>query len=89
MALGWVPRNEIYGARFSEAFQSDAAWYEINRYSGSILAVYALVVLIAGFVVQTLPIGAQGQPLLKPAVIAPISILVRIAKRHAAKFAGG
>jgi len=34
LARGQVRRNGLYGFRFSESFQSDDAWFAINRFGG-------------------------------------------------------
>ena len=48
-ALGWVPRNRVYGFRVPATLRSDAVWYSINRRFGLELIVIgtALAVMAA------------------------------------------
>lgn len=48
LVRGRVERNGLYGVRFPESFQSDDAWYAINRYGGRRMIVWALPLLLVG-----------------------------------------
>ncbi|WP_456274595.1 SdpI family protein [Bacillus sp. AK031] len=50
-----VKMNYLYGVRFPNSFQSDEAWYEINRYGGKQLIIWSVPMLIAGVVILFLP----------------------------------
>ena len=54
-ALGWVPRNRVYGFRVPATLRSDPVWYAINRrygfemiVVGTVLAVMATALDVAG-----------------------------------------
>ena len=56
LALGWVPRNRLYGFRVPATLRTDAVWYAINRrfareaiVVGAVLAVLAASLDAAGF----------------------------------------
>src|SRR5688572_3535999 len=56
LALGWIPRNRLYGFRVPATLRSDAVWYAINRRCGreaimvgAALAVLATSLDAAGF----------------------------------------
>ena len=51
-----IGRNPLYGVRFREAFQSDEAWFAINRFGGQRLALWSLAQIACG-------IGACFAPL--------------------------
>jgi uncharacterized membrane protein len=50
-----VQMNYLYGVRFQNSFQSDEAWYEINRYGGKQLMIWSLPMLIMGVIILFLP----------------------------------
>jgi len=45
---GKVPMNPLYGVRFKRSFESDAIWYEINRYGGRRMIVWSCAILGLG-----------------------------------------
>jgi hypothetical protein len=47
-----VPMNWFYGFRIPAAFQSQQSWYEINAYSGRLLARWSLGIIVSGLVGQ-------------------------------------
>lgn len=56
LALGWIPRNRLYGFRVPATLRSDAVWYAINRrfareaiVVGAVLAALATSLDAAGF----------------------------------------
>ena len=44
MIRGRVKMNQWYGVRIRAAFESEAAWYDINRYGGRLLLVWSFIV---------------------------------------------
>lgn len=53
---GQVRRNGFYGIRVPAAFQSDDAWFAINRYGGRRLALWAVPMVVVGVVCLFLPL---------------------------------
>jgi len=50
LVRGRVGRNSLYGVRFPQSFQSDDAWYAINRFGGQRLIVWAVPMIAVGIV---------------------------------------
>ena len=48
LILRRVPMNQLYGMRIARAFESDAAWYDINAYGGKLLFAYGVALVIYG-----------------------------------------
>jgi SdpI/YfhL protein family len=48
---GRVQRNQTYGFRFPEAFESDEAWLAINRYGAQRLIFWSILLLLFGIAV--------------------------------------
>ena len=48
LARGRVGRNRLYGIRFPNAFESDEAWYAINRHGGRCLIAWAVPLVVVG-----------------------------------------
>lgn len=59
LVRGRVGRNSFYGVRFPQSFQSDQAWFEINRFGGKQAIVWAVPLLIVGMVAFFLPLQAH------------------------------
>jgi hypothetical protein len=59
---GNIGRNALYGVRFRQSFQSEEAWFAINRYGAKRMIIWALPVIAIG--VATLPFPLQRHPLL-------------------------
>ena len=59
---GKVGRNALYGARFRQSFQSDDAWFAINRYGAKRMILWALPMIIIGIAALTIPL--QTRPVL-------------------------
>ena len=56
LIFGRVPRNPWYGVRIHAAFESDEAWYRINRHGGkSLLGLGCTLVAVGVFIVRFLP----------------------------------
>jgi uncharacterized membrane protein len=50
LVRGQVGRNGLYGVRFPQSFQSDDAWYAINRFGGKRLIIWAVPLMLVGIV---------------------------------------
>src|SRR5262245_10722907 len=53
---GKVSRNAFYGVRFPESYQSDEAWFAINRFGGKRLALWSIPLIVVGVVSFFLPL---------------------------------
>ena len=56
---GSIKPNHLYGVRFAQAFASDQAWYEINRYGARRLIFWSIPVVLLGVVAIFLPLGSS------------------------------
>jgi hypothetical protein len=56
LARGRVGRNGLYGVRFPQSFQSDDAWYVINRFGGKRLIIWAVPLILVGIACFFLPL---------------------------------
>jgi len=52
MLFGLVRPNRFYGIRVAAAFESEQNWYTINRFGGSRLLRFGMVVGITGLLLQ-------------------------------------
>lgn len=59
LVRGKVGRNAFYGVRIPQAFQSDEAWLEINRYGGKRLAIWSVPMVVTGVVCLFLPLQSN------------------------------
>src|SRR3954471_22832963 len=59
LARGRVPRNALYGVRFPESFQSDEAWYAINRHGGRRMIAWAIPMIATGVICLFLPLRSH------------------------------
>jgi hypothetical protein len=59
LVRGQVGRNALYGVRFPESFQSDDAWFAINRFGGRRLIVWSLPLIVIGIVSFFLPLQSH------------------------------
>jgi uncharacterized membrane protein len=53
---GLVRPNRLYGVRFPQSFQSDEAWFAINRFGGKRLAIWSIPLVVIGLVTFFLPL---------------------------------
>ena len=53
---GQIRRNPYYGARFRESFESDEAWFAINRFAGRQAIIWSCPLLAIGTVSLFLPL---------------------------------
>jgi hypothetical protein len=85
---GRVAPNSLYGVRFRESFQSENAWYAINRYGGKRLIIWAVPLMLLGIGCFFLPLQSRPAlavivalaPLL--CVLAPACETWRFARRY-------
>ena len=74
LVRGRVGPNGLYGIRLPESFQSDDAWYAINRFGGKQLIVWAIPLTLVGIGCFFLPL--KTHPSLAVAMgIAPLTLI--------------
>ena len=56
---GRVGRNPFYGIRFPQSFQSDDAWFAINRFGGRRLIVWSVPLVVIGIASFFLPLQSH------------------------------
>ena len=56
---GKIGRNAMYGMRFRQSFQSDAAWFAINRYGAKRMIAWAAPIIALGCAALFLPLSAH------------------------------
>ena len=56
LVRGQVGRNALYGVRFPQSFQSDDAWFAINRFGGKRMIVWSIPMIIVGIISLFLPL---------------------------------
>jgi len=82
---GKVKMNDWYGVRIPAAFESDAAWYELNRYGGRLLVVWGLgiafLALIGGFLPRSAWIAFNWGSLV--IIMGGLAAVVALVYRHA------
>jgi uncharacterized membrane protein len=88
LALGWIPRNRLYGVRTAKTLADEAVWYAVNRVAAlgvmAASAIYAAVAVLFPYAPSAaddlstlaLHLGAFALPLL-----IALSRAVRYAKR--------
>src|SRR5258708_2228688 len=59
LVRGQVGRNGLYGIRFPQSFQSDDAWFAINRFGGKRLIVWSIPLIVIGIVLLFLPLQSH------------------------------
>jgi len=83
-----VGRNALYGIRLPASFQSEQAWFAINRYGGRQLLGWAVPIVLVGIVCFFLPLRSHpGLALivgLVPLVfiVVPVVQVTRFARRY-------
>jgi hypothetical protein len=53
--LGKIGMNYWYGVRFSRSYESDEAWYKINKYGAKVMMIWSILPLLLGIIVLFLP----------------------------------
>jgi len=56
--------NYLYGVRIKKSFESKENWYNINAYGGKQLAIWSILIIIAGLVCFLIPIKEPDRILL-------------------------
>src|SRR4051812_28405941 len=59
LVRGRVGRNSFYGVRFPQSFQSDDAWFAINRFGGKRLMVWSVPLIAIGIICFFLPLQSH------------------------------
>jgi len=59
LVRGQVGRNAFYGVRFPQSFQSDDAWFAINRFGGKRLLVWSIPLVAVGITSFFLPLQSH------------------------------
>ena len=59
LVRGRVGRNALYGVRFPQSFQSDEAWYAINRFGGKRLIIWSIPLVATGIISFFLPLQSH------------------------------
>jgi hypothetical protein len=59
-----IAPNHWYGVRFSRAFSSEEAWYEVNAYGGRRLIFWSVPVAAAGVVALLVPLEGRTWPVI-------------------------
>jgi uncharacterized membrane protein len=79
LALGWVPRNRLYGLRIPATLADDRVWYPANARSGVDFVVLGLLLaaLGAALIVARAPLETQSLIGGVPTLVGLIAITVR------------
>ena len=56
---GKIGRNSIYGIRLPQSFQSDEAWFAINRFGGKRIVIWSVPMVAVGIVCLFLPLQSH------------------------------
>jgi uncharacterized membrane protein len=59
LARGQIGPNAIYGVRFPQSFQSDEAWYAINRFGGRRMMIWSIPIIATAIASFFLPLQAN------------------------------
>ncbi len=59
LIVGRIGPNAYYGIRFPESFESDEAWFAINRFGGKRLALWSVPLVVIGVVTLFLPLRSN------------------------------
>jgi len=75
-----IKMNYLYGVRIKKSFESEENWYNINAYGGKQLAIWSILMIIAGLVCFLIPIKDPNQILLPLLMgVGPVTICIAIA----------
>lgn len=85
LARGRVRPNRFYGVRFPESFQSDEAWFAINRFGGKRLLLWSPAMILLGIAVLFFPL--RFHPILAILLALLPVIFVLIPAVESARFA--
>jgi len=59
LVRGRIGPNALYGVRFPQSFQSDDAWFAINRFGGKRLIVWSIPLIVIGIISFFLPLRSH------------------------------
>jgi len=59
LVRGRVGRNSFYGVRFPQSFQSDDAWFAINRFGGKRMIAWSIPLILVGIASFFLPLKSR------------------------------
>ena len=77
LVRGFIPMNRFYGVRIPKAFESDAAWYAVNRFGGRLFILYGLGVMAVGALLCVLPL-APDRWYFWPLMLTPVWLFVPV-----------
>lgn len=88
LVRGRISPNGFYGVRLPESFQSDDAWYSINRFGGKRLILWSVPLLLVGIACFFLPLQANTGLTLTLGFVPLIFVLIPAFEswRYARKF---
>jgi len=75
LLLGKIKLNHWYGFRFAKSYESEEAWYVVNRYGARQMIAWCAPLAAFGAVILTWP-PAPGSMMFWIAVVAPMVLLV-------------
>jgi hypothetical protein len=78
LVRGQVGRNSLYGARFPESFQSDAAWFAINRFAGQRMIIWSIPIIALGISSFFLPLQGNTSLALTLAFAPLVFVLIPV-----------
>ncbi|QXD14526.1 SdpI family protein [Rhodocaloribacter litoris] len=73
---GRVKPNRLYGVRFRKAFESEALWYDINRYGARRMIFWSTVLLLIGLAAFFVPLEEEASLPVWLFALAPLLYLV-------------
>lgn len=76
LVRGRIRPNHFYGVRFAESFQSDEAWFAINRFGGKRLLLWSVPIVLLGVVTLFLPVSRHPMLALALGLVLLISVLI-------------
>src|SRR5438045_6739 len=59
LVRGKVRPNTLYGVRFPQSFQSNDAWFAINRFGGKRMIVWSIPLILTGIICFFLPLKSH------------------------------
>jgi hypothetical protein len=59
LTQGRIPRNGLYGIRFPQSFQSDDAWFAINRFGAKRMMIWSIPIIFVGIISLFLPLRSH------------------------------
>lgn len=59
LVRGRIRPNRFYGVKFRECYQSDEAWFAINRFGGKRLLLWSVPLVLLGLATLSLPLRSH------------------------------